>query len=233
MSRVLVFGLIVALSGCGAVTLSEDVQTLQRSVNDLRAMQAEQTDIINSLDSQVKALSGRMEELEFSQAKRFGTDLSGLKEELSSLRRRVPPPAVVPIPELEADEAWASNLPAESSQVFIDALGLLRDGKFSDSLPLLQSVIEQSSGKAGVPLFWQGVAYDGMDDARGALRAYAEVVSRFPKSTRAPSALFRQSQVFVRLGDKKTASLSLRKLVDDYPKAAEASMAREKLKELK
>ncbi len=223
----------MVLSGCGAVTLSEDVQTLQRSVNDLRAMQAEQTDIVNSLDSQVKALSGRLEELEFAQSKRFGTDISGLKEEISSLRRRVPPPAVVPIPELEADEAWASNLPAESAQVFTDALALLRDGKFSDSLPLLQSVIEQSSGKAGVPLFWQGVAYDGMDDARGALRAYSEVVSRFPKSGRAPTALYRQSLVFVRLGDKKTASLSLRKLLDDYPKAAEASMAREKLKELK
>jgi TolA-binding protein len=233
MSRVLVFGLALMVSGCGAATLSRDVETLQRSVNDLRAMQSEQTDIVNSLDSQVKALAGRLEEMEFAQNKRFGSDLTGLKEELSSLRRRVPPPAVVPVPELEADEGWASDLPAESAQVFTDALGLLRDGKFSDAIPLLQSVVEQSSGKAGTPLFWQGVAYDGMSDARGALRAYSEVVSRFPKSNRAPSALYRQALVFVRLGDKKTATLSLRKLVDDYPKAPEAAMARDKLKELK
>ena len=92
------------VSGCGAATLSRDVETLQRSVNDLRAMQSEQTDIVNSLDSQVKALAGRLEEMEFAQNKRFGSDLTGLKEELSSLRRRVPPPAVVPVPELEADE---------------------------------------------------------------------------------------------------------------------------------
>jgi hypothetical protein len=39
--------------------------------------------------------------------------------------------------------------------------------------------------------------------------------------------------VFSRLGDKKTSALSLRKLVDDYPKSPEASMAKDKLKELK
>ena len=171
MSRVLVFGLALAVSGCGAATLSRDVETLQRGVTDLRAMQSEQTDIVNSLDSQVKALAGRLEEIEFAQNKRFGSDLTGLKEEISSLRRRVPPPAVVPVPELEADEGWASDLSAESAQVFTDALGLVRDGKFSDAIPLLQSVVEQSGGKAGTPLFWQGVAYDGMSDARGALRA--------------------------------------------------------------
>ena len=95
--------------------------------------------------------------------------------------------------------------------------------------------MEQTSStpKASVPLFWQGVAFDGLSDNRGALKAYSEVVSRYPKSNRAPSALYRQSLVFVRLGDKKTATLSLRKLLDDYPKSPEAAMAKDKLKELK
>jgi TolA-binding protein len=233
MSRVLNFGLAVLVSGCGAVTVSKDVETLQRSVADLRAMQSEQADTISSLDSQVKTLSGRLEEMEFSQNKRLGSDLSGLKDEISSLRRRVPPPAAVPVAELEADEAWGANLPAESAQIFADALALLREGKYQDSIPLLQSVVEQAGPKASTPLFWQGVAYDGLEDNRGALRAYSEVVSRYPKSNRAPSSLYRQALVFSRLGDKKTSALSLRKLVDDYPKSPEASMAKDKLKELK
>ena len=230
--------LLVALSlssGCATVGVSKDIDRLERSITDLRALQSEQTDAVSSLESQVRALSGRLEELEFAQNKRFGSDLSALKEDVSSLRRRVPPPAVVPLPELEADEAWASNLSAESAQVFTDALNLLREAKFADALPLLKSVVENAAAtpKAAVPLFWQGVAFDGLSDNRGALKAYSEVVARFPKSNRAPSALFRQSGVFVRLGDKKTATLSLRKLLDDYPKSPEAPRAKDKLKELK
>jgi TolA-binding protein len=235
MYRVVFVAAVALLSGCVAPGVAKDIDKLERSVSDLRAMQAEQTDVISALDSQLRALSGRVEEMEFAQTKRFGSDLSALKEDISSLRRRVPPPAVVPIPELEADEAWASSLPAESAQVFTDGLSLLREGKFGDALPLLQSVLEQtsSSPKAAVPLFWQGVAFDGLSDNRGALKAYSEVVSRHPKSNRAASALYRQSMVFVRLGDKKTATLSLRKLLDDYPKSPEAAMAKDKLKELK
>ena len=227
--------LVAFLAGCSSIAGSKELERLERSVNDLRAMQSEQSDVVSALDSQVRELSGRLEELEFAQNKRFGTDLSALKEDISSLRRRVPPPASVPAPELEADEAWASSLPAETSQVFRDALSLIREAKFEDSLPLLSSVFERVSGgpKGAVPLFWQGVAYDGLSDNRGALKAYSEVVAKYSKSNRAPTALYRQALVLARLGDKKTASLSLKKLLDDYPKSPEAPMARDKLKELK
>lgn len=55
-------------------------------MNDMRAFQAEQTESINSIDSQVKLISGRLEELEFSQNKRLGSDLSAIRDDLSSLK---------------------------------------------------------------------------------------------------------------------------------------------------
>jgi TolA-binding protein len=232
MRRVVLVGVVVLFSGCAA---GGSNKALERSIADLRAMQSEQTDALNSLDSQLRALAGRVEELEFSQNKRIGTEVSALKEDLSNLKRLVPPPAAVPVPELEADEAWASNLPAEQAQIFVDALGLVREGKFADALPLLKEISERNAGtpKGAVPLFWQGIAHDGLADNRGALRAYTEVATRFPKSNRAPTALYRQALVLVRLGDRKTATLSLRKLVDDYPRSPEAPMAKDKIKELK
>jgi TolA-binding protein len=95
--------------------------------------------------------------------------------------------------------------------------------------------VEQLDGtdRAAVPLFWEGVAFDGLHDDRQALRAYAEVVSRYPKSQRAPSSLLRQASVLVRLGDPKAARLSLQKLLDDYPRAPEAAIAKDKLRDLK
>jgi TolA-binding protein len=170
--------------------------------------------------------------LEFSQNKRLGTDLSALREDLSSLRRRVPPPSVVPAEALESDEAWARSLPGESAQLVTDGLTSLRDGKFSDALTFFRNAEEQLSGsdKVGVVLFWQGVAYDVMGEDKEALRSYFQVASRSPKSSRAPLSLLRQAAVFTRLGDKKAAKDSLKKILEDYPRSSEASEARVKLK---
>jgi TolA-binding protein len=215
--------------------LEKKVSKLERSMSDLRALQAEQAESLGSLDSQIKLIAGRMEELEFSQNRRMGSDLTALKDDLSALRKRIPPPPGVPTAELEADESWASTLPDETKRIFLDALGMLREGKFADAVPLLDNVVEQSrsTDKAGAALFWLGVAHDGALDNRSALRAYSEVVSLHPKSHRAPASLARQAEVFVRLGDRKTAQLSLQKLLEDYPKSPEAVEAKERLKQLK
>lgn len=221
--------------GCSIQDLEQKVYRLERSLNDMRAFQAEQTETINSLDAQIKQISGRVEEMEFSHSKRLGSDLSALKEDVSSLRRRVPPPAIVPAAELEVDEVWAASLTGEPQVLVTDAFLRLREGKFDDALPLLQNAVSQLRGsdKAAVALFWQGVVYDGLQDDRNALRSYADVVYQYPKSQRAPTSLLRQAAVLTRLGDTKTAALSLRKLVDDHPRSPEATVAKERLRGLK
>lgn len=223
---------LLLLSGCATQDLKQQVTRLERSLNDLRSFQAEQTETINSLDSQVRQLSGRVEELEFSQNKRLGTDLSALREDLSSLRRRVPPPSVVPADALEADEAVAHSLSGESAQLFTDGLASLRDGKFADALTFFRNAETTLAepDKVGVIIFWQGVSYDGLGEDKEALRSYFQVASRNPKSSRAPLSLLRQAAVFTRLGDKKAARDSLKKLLEDYPRSSEASEARTKLK---
>lgn len=236
MRCVALVGLLSLVAGCSAYDVGSKVTRLERSVADLRALQAEQTESINSLDSQIKLVAGRLEELEFSQGRRLGSDLNALKEDLSAIRKRMPPPAGVPVAELESDEAWADKLSEETRRIFLDGLALVREGKYADAVPLFENAAQQARSDhdlAGPVLFWLGVSHDGLSDNKGALRAYAEVVGQYPKSHRAPSSLLRQSDLFVRLGDKKTAQLSLKKLVEDYPKSPELLEAKERLRELK
>lgn len=235
MRRLLLVGLVCMVSGCAAYDLGKKVSRLERSISDLRALQAEQSESLQSLDGQLKLVAGRLEELEFASNRKIGSDLTALKDDLSALRKRIPPPPGVPTAELEADESWAKGLGDETQRLFVDSLGMIREGKFADSVSLLENAVEQaqSTDKAGPILFWLGVAHDGLLDNKGALRAYAGVISQYPKSHRAPSSLLRQAEVFVRLGDRKTAQLSLRKLVDDYPKAPEVAEAKERLRQLK
>jgi TolA-binding protein len=235
MRRIAIVLLVSMLSGCAAYDLGKKVSRLERSISDLRSLQAEQTESLQSLDSQLKLVAGRLEELEFSSNRRIGSDLTALKDDLSALRKRIPPPPGVPTAELESDESWAKNLNDETQRLFLDSLGMIREGKFADAVSLLENASDQSQGtdKAGPILFWLGVAHDGLIDNKGALRAYTEGISQYPKNHRAPSSLLRQSDVFVRLGDKKTAQLSLRKLIDDYPKSPEVLEAKERLRQLK
>jgi TolA-binding protein len=235
MRSVALVASVVFMSGCAGYDLGTKVNRLERSISDLRSLQAEQSESLNSLDSQIKLLSGRLEEIEFSQNRRLGGDISALKEDLSALRKRVPPPAGVPVAELESDEGWAKNLSAETGRIFLDGLAMLREGKYADAVPLFENASDQarSAGQAGPILFWLGVGYDGLLDNKAALRSYVESVSQFPKNHRAPASLLRQSDVFTRLGDKNTAKLSLKKLVEDYAKSPEAVEAKDRLRSMK
>ncbi len=211
---------------------NRQLDKLQTSLDDLRGLQAEQTTEIANLREESRELRGRLEELEHTQDQRLGKDLTSLRDDLSTLKRRVPPPPIVPVAALDADEARIPSLPSDMSQPFSEGLLKIREGDFPGAVPILQAALDSSYGPetAGYVLFWLGVANDGLKDNKAALQAYNELVSKYPKHPRAASGLLRQSAVFARLGDKSLATLTLKKLVADFPKSAEAVEAKEKLK---
>jgi len=183
----------------------------------------------------VRSLAGRVEELEYLQRARLGSDISALKQNISSLQRRVPPPAIVPLAALEADESLAQKLPRpEVAKDFGAALQKLREGAFSEALTLLDSAYDKNYGEQGTVeiVFWRGIAYEGMGENRKALEAYGQLITAFPETPRKSLALLRQGSVLIRMGDTRTAGLTFRKLIADYPRSAEAAQARERLKDL-
>ncbi len=227
----------VYLSACaGQVGRAGDrLGRLERDISDLRSFQAEQTSQINALQENLRALSGRVEQLEYGQERKIGGDLTKLQEDLSSLKRRVPPPPIVPIAELEADESRLSNSENEAGRFLYNALTSLREGKF-DSARSMASEAEASGRSTEIlplALFWQGVANEGLGDNKQALKAYYELSSSYPKHTRAALSLYRQGSVLIRLGDSATARLTYQKLMAEYPKSNEAQAAKDRIKDLK
>lgn len=234
------FGLMLIstllLCSCGEqmTKIKQDMGKLTQSMSDIRNYQAEQTTQLESLRSEVRDLTGRLDMIEHSQTSRIGSDISNLKNDLTTLRRRVPPPKLVPEGPLEADEVLVSSLPDEVGRLLNDSLQNLREGNYEVAVPALRSALDESAGKdwSANILFWLGVAYDGLNDNRNALASYHEIVSRFGKNPRAPMALSRQASVFLRLGDKSSAKLTLKKLIADYPKSDEVALAKDRLKNL-
>jgi TolA-binding protein len=215
------------LNGCVPQSFELRVKRLESSINDIRTFQSEQSSQIEALQQELRNLTGKTEELEYSTNRKYGTDLDTLKQDLSTLKRRVPPPANVPVQPLEEDEALSDK---GGFSYLADALLKLRSGNYTDALPQLQQAqASMPSDYQAQVLFWQGVTYDGLGEYKNSLATYNDLVTMYPRSRRAPLALIRQASVFEKLGDGKASQFALMKLVNDYPDSPEALSMKSRL----
>jgi TolA-binding protein len=227
--------LAFALSGCGVGQLQQRVEKLEKDFDTVRTMSAEQTSDLNALTEELRRLRGMTEEIQYGHKNTVNGELAHLQQNVQDLRRRVPPPALVPVIALESDEIVAQSVSGETGRLFSNGLVFLREGNFASAGTSLQSFYEsvvEDPNLAPRALFWQGLAAEGRGDFPNALGYYNELGTRFPRHERAALGLLRQGSVFVRLKDFETAKLSFQKLIATYPGSSEATQAKEKLADL-
>jgi TolA-binding protein len=229
------FPFSLLLISCSASTdLERRMARLEQSVNATRSIQASQKSDIEAMQTEVRSLTGRLDELQHFQDQRIGREVAVLRDDISSLKGRVPPPTIIPLSALDIDETELHEIASEGSRIVLDSIVFLRDAKFREAQALNQNALEFGKQDAAYPyaLFWGGVIADGLGDNPAALRSYNELIVQLPKHNRAPLALLRQADVFLRLRDKTAATFALKKLLSDYPKSPEAAAAKQKLSEL-
>ncbi len=225
----------VLFSGCVPQSqIQPQIDSLSRGLTDVRSIQAGHVAQISNLEAQVRELRGKLEELNYNQTTSIDSTITSVQADLSNLKRRVPPPPLVPVDALQADEARIGELSPEIGARFQNGLTHLRDGKYPNAAAAFEELYDAAfdSPMASNILFWLAVSNEGLNENTQALRRYSEVVAKFPKSSRAPLALLRQGSLMIRLGDPKTAKIVFKKLVSSYPTSAEAARAKERLKEL-
>ena len=80
--------------------------------------------------------------------------------------------------------------------------------------------------------FWIGEIYYRDQMYEQAILEYQKVIEQYPKGNKVPASMLKQGLAFYRLGDKPNARLFLNELVGKFPQSPEASIARQKLKNL-
>ncbi len=227
---------VIAVSACGPTNeVRQRLSELDRGLEDLRGVQAEQVARLDNLESQMRAVYGKVEEVEFAQTTQIQEGVTSLQRDISRLTQRVPPPALVPVAALETDEVLARKFPPELERIFSNALTRIRTGDYREALPFLDDGLRRSVGTqfTGFFQFWAGISYEGSGQNKEALSIYHQLVTESPTHPRAPLALLRQGSVFVRLKDTSAARLTYQKLIAEYPTSNEAAQAREKIKKLR
>ena len=72
----------------------------------------------------------------------------------------------------------------------------------------------------------------GLNKYEKAILAYYEVIKKYRKGNKVPSAMLRLAQAFLKIKDKTSAKVILRRLIKKFPRSTEAKVARRLLKRI-
>jgi tol-pal system protein YbgF len=155
-----------------------------------------------------------------------------------------PPPQPAKPPVAGEEDGWRKEIAREQTTAGsvnvperAEYLGLLDGLARQDcarTVPQLNSFAanHKESPLADNALYWAARCYALKGDQNQAVSKFYDVVTKYPKGDKAPSALLAQGLLFVDMGDTPDARLALSKLIRDYPNSEEAPRARQKLSEL-
>jgi len=227
---ILFLGLLSACSGNKVEQLDQESKSLKNDLNDLRTLQAQHSSAINEIRTQLRELSGKIEEIQHTSVGKT----EELEQTISQLKSRVPPPAGVPEELLNQDEERIASLSGPAADEYKKSLSLIRTGDFEGAKNAFNGFIEKNPGTAFTDngLFWLGIAYDKLGQYDRAVGSFSEVFQKYPAEDMVAPALFFLSEALLKMGSKSDAILTLQKLVDEHASAPYGVRGKQRLQEL-
>jgi tol-pal system protein YbgF len=237
---------------------SIDKQTQERSATGQRS----QVDLVVRLDqiaTDVQTIQGRLEEqahrvselskavddqsfrLNQSTAKIDAFEMRLAEQERKVAVAPVPTPGAVPgPPPIPGEERVV--LPGRTPRSGlspVEAYNLAYNdfikGSYDLAIQGFQGFLQQYPNSILVPhaVYWLGESYYQTKQFPQAIEQYDRLISQFPKNEKLAGALLKEGFAHAAVGDKVKARATLKRVVEDFPRASEANLAKEKLAELR
>ncbi len=248
--------LLIALlvGGCASTA---DMQKVQRDQREMRALLADTQVSVERLRRDVDALRDQQKETGPGGRSATVTDLqrkmAALDQRMRALEGSPRPIEISPTPTVSGEERPPeSQIPqSEAGQIamraetaalqggaapapYRSAMDLYKRGQCDQAVTQFRQFIRESPTSEYVDnaQYWVGECYYGKKDYNRAIIEFNEVILKYPKGDRVPSALLALAMSFADSGDKIDARLILQKLIGEYPKSEEANVGRQKLQAL-
>ena len=170
-----------------------------------------------SRDEKIKAILGRLDELE-SQLRAYWEDTKAQLRELKKTR--------------EASAAPAGDAKGAPEDLYKQGFDAFQKGAYNDAVSSFTQFVEQNPAALLAPnaYYWMGESYMNMKVYEKAIVQFQEVVDKFPKSDKAARAMLRQAEAFADIGDKKSSTTALKRVIELFPKTEEARLANRALR---
>jgi tol-pal system protein YbgF len=179
---------------------------LEESRRNLEAKNRAQEERIREMESRLKGTDEK--------AKQTGSEESSPRKEVPSKPKGTSP---------------------EMAHLYRDAYETFQKGHLEEARKKFETFLKQypSTELSGNAQFWIGEIYYQKKDFEKAILEYEKAITKYPKMSKVPAALFKQARAFLELGDKKNARNLLRQVIERFPRSKEAEMAKKKLKTIK
>ncbi|WP_041463764.1 tol-pal system protein YbgF [Pelodictyon luteolum] len=244
------------LSACAS---KQDLVVVKDNLETIKTQSAGSYSDLQQLRDQVGGLQGRIDEVGYSSQRnlqRLGAEDSLLVQKNDELERRIqaverylgltPSPkaaAVIPpavpgsagatSPDSAAATAAAppSPSPKSDSDLFNEGAAMFGKDRFNDARESFSALIKDypKSPRVGDAQFFIAESWFAEKAYDKAILDYQTVIAKYTKSPKRPMAIFKQARSFELIGDAANAKTRYRDLVNVYPSAPEAKLARQKL----
>ncbi len=200
--------------------VDEKIQALLRAQADV------QTDV-KALSSQIEQLEDKLEDTNFrlaqlsQQIAATNQELQAVRSATEAVRVRTPAPPAV-------------TNPTDPQALYDTAYNDYLQGNFDLAILGFHQYAEtyRSTELADNAIYWIGECYYRQSKFQQAIEKFDEVLARFERSDRTPSALLKKGYAYFELGQRAQGVVHLQNVIREYAGTDEAHLASQRLQEM-
>jgi len=233
---------------------------IKESISPVRKNQADASARLDNLQVQIRSLGGKIEEYGYlldkqnreniSLKKGYESELKTIEAKLSGLEKRLlflegflvsesapstgeTPPKEGTSKHSEEKESPETKRPT-SEELYQKAYNDFKKGDINTARTGFRKYLRvfPDTEYSDNAQYWIAESFFIEKKYREAILEFEEVLRKYPRGNKAPSALLKQGLAFYRLGDKTSARLLLQKVIKDHPGSNEAKIAKKELEKL-
>jgi tol-pal system protein YbgF len=220
------------------VRIAEQTETLLRSNATLVAKVAEIEERIQRTTGSTEDTTHRLDQLA-QQLTRQQSDLENIRELLALMQQQQQtssaPPADAPATPSGAQVTVPAPLPSQNPMdTYQAAYRDYQRGNYDLAIEGFRDFLESnaSSELADNAAYWIGESLFSQKKYRDAIEQFDSVVTRFPRSDKVPGALLKKGYAYINIGERAQGVVQLQYVLHEHPRSQEASLARQKLRQL-
>jgi tol-pal system protein YbgF len=219
--------------------MDKSLKDYQREIETLRKGTADLQAALESAKVDMQVMAGRVDDATL-QAKKPVEDISLLKEDLD--RRLTALEARVGTLEKNYDEYQKKSTESSAKQadvspevLYQQGLDLIKGGNSQKGREVFLKFLDRYPNHelAANAHYWIGESHYSEKSYDQAILEFEKVIKNYPGKEKTPAAMLKQAMAFKALGDAKSAKYVYGKLIENFPRSAEAGTAKTKLKEMK
>lgn len=206
------------------VSTQDTLREASLQIFDFRGDIAQQLAAMNQSLTRLEALTGENQR-----------GISGVRDQLANLRRgQVGPAATEGAPPAEVQEAMPGST-SDAESIYNAAVAQFNRGSLATARTAFQQFLQAFPSHRLAPdaHFYLADILVQEDRVEDALDAFQQITELFPTASKVPDAMYRAALLQIELGNNADARATLERVVNTYPGSGVATLARDKLREIR